>query len=185
MAACVEHVWNTPKSSHQGELDTGLEQRTRLINEELWRIYEWGLALVSLGIDPDVMMEPDFNPADYGIAQRARPIPKNCVGADSAAPKGTADVCFTRNIADMLSARWLGLSALRQFQTHALQHRRRLRHPECSIARHSRSLEIDEWPFEEPPSSCGEVCESGTVSTREFALSSLMTKPSSMKRTHQ
>jgi hypothetical protein len=34
------------------------------------------LGLVSLGIDLDVMVEPDFNPADYGIAQWARPIPK-------------------------------------------------------------------------------------------------------------
>ncbi len=57
-------------------VDIGLELRTRLIDEELWRTYEWGLGLVSLGIIPNVMMELDFNPADYGIAQWARPIPK-------------------------------------------------------------------------------------------------------------
>lgn len=57
-------------------VEIGLEQKTRLIDEEIWRTYEWGLALVSLGIDPEVMRDPDFNPADYGIAQGARPIPK-------------------------------------------------------------------------------------------------------------
>ena len=56
--------------------EIGLELRIRLIDEEIWRTYEWGLGLVSLGIDPSVMMEPDFNPVDYGIAQRARQIPK-------------------------------------------------------------------------------------------------------------
>lgn len=57
-------------------IEIGLELRTRLIDEELWRTYEWGLGLVSLGIDPNVMTDPNFNPADYGIAQRARPVPK-------------------------------------------------------------------------------------------------------------
>jgi hypothetical protein len=62
--------------SDQDILEIGLELRARLLDEELRRTYEWGFALVSLGIDPDVMMEPDFHPADYGIAQRAKPTPK-------------------------------------------------------------------------------------------------------------
>jgi hypothetical protein len=57
-------------------VEIGLELRARLLDEDIRRTYEWGMGLVSLGIDPDVMMEPDFNPADYGIAQQARPIPK-------------------------------------------------------------------------------------------------------------
>ena len=60
----------------QDILEIGLEQRTRMFDEEIWRIYEWGMALVSKGIDPSVMREPDFHPADYGIVQRARPVPK-------------------------------------------------------------------------------------------------------------
>lgn len=60
----------------QDIIEIGLEIRSRLIDEDIRRTYEWGLGLVSLGINPNVMMEPDFNPADYGIAQRARPIPK-------------------------------------------------------------------------------------------------------------
>lgn len=60
----------------QDIIEIGLELKARLIDEELWRTYEWGHGLVSLGINPNVMMEPDFNPADYGIAQIARPIPK-------------------------------------------------------------------------------------------------------------
>jgi hypothetical protein len=60
----------------QDIVDIGLELKTRLLDEDIRRTYEWGMGLVSLGIDLDVMMEPNFNPADYGIAQRARPVSK-------------------------------------------------------------------------------------------------------------
>ena len=59
----------------QETVEVGLKLKTHHFDEKIFRTYESGLVLVSLGINPAVMGGPDFNPADYGIAPAARPIP--------------------------------------------------------------------------------------------------------------
>ena len=44
--------------------------------EDMLRRYQWGVCLQSLGIDPNIMANEDFDPADYGIAKRTRPSRK-------------------------------------------------------------------------------------------------------------
>jgi hypothetical protein len=52
------------------------DEGRRIFYEAMWRRCHWGLNLKSLGIDPKVMINEDFDPAEYGIAKRARPTPK-------------------------------------------------------------------------------------------------------------
>jgi hypothetical protein len=52
------------------------DESRRIYYETIWRQCQWGLSLKSLGIDPKVMCNDDFDPADFGIAKRARPTPR-------------------------------------------------------------------------------------------------------------